>query len=162
METNINVAAFSANIAQHKKDLLELCKTYELAQLGYEVNRAEERDIANEVLAKNAFFCPTDEPRMGVKKGDRILDEECDFLISEKDKERYFSLLTAAHYAAGLCDEKGFIKTNWVTIVCNARNALFNFIVENILPIELRSIFWEKRQFVTTQEKLIEIFKKAI
>lgn len=154
-------AELESNCTKNKERLLELMKTYELAKLGYEMQKQQFNDIYNEVLAKNEFYCKSDEyERVGVKKGDRIIDEGNMWTLDDEDFHKVMELALPLQVERGLTDDKGYYITNWLTIEIGAKNELVNFIIDNILPKSLREGFEKARTSIVYQDKLLDIIYK--
>ena len=163
MEEKILLAELKKNCNGKKEKVLELLKTFDLAELGREVWNERFKDITNRVLSENEFFAESEcnrEP-YHIKVGDRITDESFTFLLSEEDFDRLQELARPIEVAENLTDENGYFIENWDTIVCNARCELVEYIIKEILPSALRGIFWEFRSHILYQEKLIKITKSA-
>ena len=62
---------------------------------------------------------------------------------------------------ANLTDEKGYYVTNWDMIACEARCELVEYIIKEVIPTAFRNLFWENRDRIVFQEKLIKIPKEA-
>ena len=162
MNEKILLAELTKNCNGKKEKIVELLKTYELAELGRDVWRQEFKEIENRVLNENVFLCAREFSRdTGFKSGDRITSEEWDFLLSDEDFSRLQSLLAPCYVEAGLTDEKGYYTTNWDTIVCDARNDLVKYVINEILPNSMAGIFMENIWSIVMQEKLIKILKSA-
>ena len=165
MEEKILLAELTKNCNGKKEKVLELLKTYDLAELGRDVQRQEFKDIENKVLRENEFFCGRD----GLTKrcdeqpsfGERITDEKWSFLLSDDDFERLQSLMQPLYVEANLTDEKGYYVTNWDMIACEARCELVEYIIKEVIPAAFRKLFWENRDRIIFQEKLIKITKQA-
>lgn len=154
-------AELERNCTENKERLLELMKTYDLAKLGNEVQRQEFKDIYNEVLAKNEFYCKNgDFERVGVKKGDRITDEKNLWTLDDDDFHKVMELALPLQVEQGLTDDKGYYITNWLTIELDAKRELVDFIIDNILPKSLREGFEKARTSIVYQDKLLDIIYK--
>lgn len=154
-------AELERNCTANKVKLLDLMKCYDLAKLGNEVQRQEFKDIYNEVLAANEFFCKSDEfERIGIKKGDRITDGGNLWTLDEDDFNKVMELALPLQVERGLTDDKGYYITNWLTIEIGAKNELVNFIIDNILPKSLREGFEKARTSIVYQDKLLDIIYK--
>lgn len=164
METiNKNLLAeLQGNCQKNGAALVELLKVYDLTELGRDVWRSEFEDIENRVLSEHEFYAEKECARCGVKVGDRITDEKNTFLLSDADFDRLQKLLVVEDCKAGLTDEKGYYKENWDEKLCEARNALYRFICDKIVPAPIRQTFWDARWKVTTQHKLIDITRGAV
>ena len=154
-------AELERNCTENKERLLELMKTYELAKLGNEVQRQEFDDIYNEVLAKNEFYCKSDEyERVGVKCGDRITDDRNMWTLEEDDFNKVMELSRPLEVERGLTDDNGYYITNWLTIELEAKQELVNFIIGNIIPSDIREQFAKVRTSIVYQDKLLDIIYK--
>ena len=161
MKEKILLSELTENCNGKKEKVLELLKAYDLAELGREVQRQQEKDIYNKVLAEHEFFADKDFVRAGINVGDRVLDESAIFILSDKDCGKVIALSHNLFVEQKICDEKGYYITNWDMIACDARNELVNYIIKEIIPTEFRKIFWEHRNSIIFQEKLIKITKDA-
>lgn len=166
MEEKILLAELTKNCEGKKEKLLDLLKSYELAELGRDVMNQRFKDIENKVLQENEFFCGRsdvtircdEQPRFG----ERITDEKWSFLLSDEDFDRLQAATLPIEVKEGLVDEKGYYITNWHTIACDARRELVNFIIDEIVPASFRELFGQKRDYITFQDKLIKIFKNSL
>ena len=163
MEEKILLAELTKNCDGKKEKVLELLKTFDLAELGREVWNQQFKDVTNRVLSENVFLAkiPFSREPYDIKAGDRITDESMTFLLSDEDFERLTDLMHPIHVAENLTDENGYFIENWDRIVCDARCELVEFIIKEIIPSSLRPIFWEYRSHIVYQEKLIKITKSA-
>ena len=152
-------AELAANVKQHKTTFLDLRKKYELAKLGLEAFDQQTKEIYNKILAENVFTVSHDCPRINLKPGDRITDEEDTFLMSETDWKRYMELTGAAMTAAGLTTEDGTYTTNWHRIQTAAKTELVNFLIDRIIPAALRSQFAKVRDSIIWQDKILTAFE---
>lgn len=137
-------------------------KTYDLAVLGRDVADAHEKEIRNKILSENEFFSCRECGRCRLKIGDRITDETYTFLMSEEDFDRYQNISIRYFVEEGITDKDGRYLTDWVSIKVNAMNALADYIIDNILPAELREHFDKFRRNVVQEERLIDITREAI
>ena len=153
-------AAFKENCTKENMEkLAELKKTLELAKLGQDVQRQHFKDIENKVLQENEFFCARDFKRTAnIKVGERITSEEWDFLLSDEEFDRLQNTMLPLWVEAGLTDERGYYKTNWDMIACNAKRELVEFIILNLVPKGMREIFWRERSSVLVEDKIISAF----
>lgn len=147
------------NCTLNQSQLAELMKEYELAKLGYEVQRQHFKDIYNHVLEENEFFSSMDCDT--IKKGDRITSEDFSFLLSEEDWRRYMEMAKPYCIEQGLTDNEDRYITNWLEISCKAKNALIDFIIDELIPSSMRVAFDRMRRNVVYQDKLLAIIKKA-
>lgn len=151
-----------ANCERRYEELMTIKKEYELAKLGLEMYEQQEKEINNKVLAENFFTAEMDCPRMNIKKGDRIFCEEETFLMSDAEFKRYQELSTKGTAAAGLTTEDGYFITNWHMITVKAKQALVNFLLDDIVPAPMRSQMEGCRTRVVYQDKLLAAFNKYI
>ena len=165
MEKEILLAELTKNCGEKKEKLMDLLKAFDLAELGSKVQRQQFKDIENKVLKENIFLCG--HPEMKVRCddqpifGERITDEKWDFLLSDDDFDRLQSLMLPLYVEANLTDEKGYYVTNWDMIACEARCELVEYIIKEVIPTAFRKLFWENRDRIVFQEKLIKITKEA-
>ena len=148
------------NFERHKQKLNELLTAYELTVLGCDVWQASFIAIENQVLREHEFYAAMASERHGIRPGDRITDENCTFLLTKSDFARYQDLATALFAKEGLTDERGYYKENWSEKVCKARNELYDFIVEHLVPEEMRERLRNARLNVTVQNKFIDVLKR--
>lgn len=148
------------NCKQHREQLMNLRKEYELAKIGLEMQESQEKDIANHILANNVFkaseYCES------IKAGDRITRDEDTFLMSDADFTRFLNLSTAASTAAGITTEDGTYIDNWLDIMVKAKKSLVDFILDHIVPVSLRGQLEGCRTSVVYQDKLIAALNKCI
>lgn len=155
MEKEMLLSELTKNCNGNNEKLMELMKTYELAKLGGDVQQQQINDIYNRILETHEFFAKTDAKRLGISKGDRITTEEFMFLLSDKDFGKLMELSHPVLVKEKICDEKGYYITNWNTIELNAMNELVDFIILNIVPSQMRPLFWKSRRSVVFEHKLI-------
>lgn len=139
--------------------LTTLMQRFELAKLGKEIADQHEKSIIDLVLAENEFFANEECEPIGVKKGDRILKEKYDFLLSENDFEKLHALARPIMVKENIIDENGYYTRNWVKETNDARNDLVSFIIMKIMPMEMRKVFWTNRKSIVYTDKLINIMK---
>lgn len=154
-------AELKKNCETNREKLSELLKVYDLAVLGYDIQEQRCKDVYNKVLSENKFYASLDIERTGVKVGDRITDEKFDFLLSDEDFERMQTLAHPIFVAEGITDENDYFIENWVTKKVSARKDLVEFIIQNIVPSEMRETFWEARQNIVQTDKLISIMRSV-
>lgn len=165
MEEKILLAELKKNCEGKQEKVLELLKTYELAELGSEVQRQQFKDIENKVLKENEFFCGR--PDIKVRSddqpifGERITDEKWDFLLSDDDFDRLQSLMLPLYVEENLTDENGYYIKNWDMIAIGAKRELVEYVIKEVIPSFFRNLFWENRTNVVFQDKLIKITKDA-
>lgn len=162
MEEKILLAELTKNCDEKKQKLIELLTTFELAEIGYDMQEQQCKDIYNQILAENEFYAAKDGSRMGVGLGDRITDEGQDFLLSEEEWDRLQSLVQPALTKAGITDERGYYVERWSEIRCHARRELVDYILDEILPLPLRMSLEVCRNSVVWQDKLIKVFKSSL
>lgn len=162
MEEKILLAELTKNCEGKKEKLMELLKSYELAELGRDVQNQQSKDIYNRVLSENEFFAADNFARGGIKKGDRITDESCMFMVSDKDFSRISELAHPLFVEQKICDEKGYYITNWSSIVCDARNSLVRFLIDEIVPKSFKELFMSNINSIVFQDKLINAFKSCV
>lgn len=148
------------NCKQHREQLMNLRKEYELAKIGLEMQESQEKDIANQILADNVFTASED--CESIKAGDRITRDEDTFLMSDADFTRFLNLSTAASTAAGITTEDGTYINNWLDIMVKAKKSLVDFILDHIVPTSLHSQLEGCRTSVVYQDKLIAALNKCI
>lgn len=154
-------AELKKNCEANREKLSELLKVFDLCVLGYDMQEQRCKDVYNKVLAENVFYASLDIERTGVKVGERITDEKFDFLLSEEDFDRLQTLAIQIFVAEGITDENGYFIENWVTKKVQARKELVEFIIQNIVPNEMRETFWEARQNIVQMDKLINIMRSV-
>ena len=151
---------FMINCKQHREQLMNLRKEYELAKIGYEMQESQEKDIETKILAENVFTATED--CESIKAGDRITRDKDTFLMSDADLTRFLNLTTAASTAAGITTEDGTYVDNWLDIMVKAKKSFVDFILDNIVPTSLRSQLEGCRTSVVYQDKLIAALNKCI
>lgn len=161
MEETILMAELKKNCDTNREKLSELLKVYDLTELGYQVQEQRCKDVYNKVLSENEFFASRDVARTEIKVGERITDEEFAFLLSDEDCDRLNALAHPIFVADGITDENGYFIENWVTKNVSARKELVEFIIQNIVPNEMRVKFWEVRHNIVQTDKLISIMRSV-
>lgn len=154
-------AELKKNCETNRKKLSELLKVYDFCVLGYQVQEQRSKDVYNKVLSENEFFASRDVARTEIKVGERITDEKFDFLLSDEDFDRLQTLARPIFVAEGITDENDYFIENWVTKKVSARKDLVEFIIQNIVPLEMRETFWEARQNIVQTDKLINIMRSV-
>ncbi len=154
-------AELKKNCETNREKLSELMKVYDLCVLGYDMQEQRSKDVYNKVLSENEFYAKRDCGRCEIKVGERIIDEKFDFLLSDEDFARLQTLARPIFVAEGITDENGYFIENWVTKKVSARKDLVEFIIQNIVPSELRETFWEARQNIVQTDKLISIMRSV-
>ena len=161
MEETILMAELKKNCETNREKLSELLKVYDLTVLGYQVQEQRCKDVYNKVLSENEFFASRDVARTEIKVGERITDEKFDFLLSDEDFGRLHALAHPIFVAEGITDENDRFIENWVTKKVHARKDLVEFIIQNIVPSEMREKFWEVRHNIVQTDKLIDIMRSV-
>lgn len=161
MEKTILTAELKKNCETNREKLSELLKVYDLTVLGYQVQEQRCKDVYNKVLSENEFFASRDVARTEIKVGERITDEKFDFLLSDEDFGRLHTLAHPIFVAEGITDENDRFIENWVTKKVHARKDLVEFIIQNIVPSEMREKFWEVRHNIVQTDKLIDIMRSV-
>lgn len=161
MEKTILTAELKKNCETNREKLSELLKVYDLTVLGYQVQEQRCKDVYNKVLSENEFFASRDVARTEIKVGERITDEKFDFLLSDEDFDRLHTLAHPIFVAEGITDENDRFIENWVTKKVHARKDLVEFIIQNIVPSEMREKFWEVRHNIMQTDKLISIMRSV-
>ena len=161
MEKTILTAELKKNCETNREKLSELLKVYDLTVLGYQVQEQRCKDVYNKVLAENEFYASRDIERTEIKVGERITDEKFDFLLSDEDFDRLQTLARPIFVAEGITDENDYFIENWVTKKVSARKELVEFIIQEIVPQEMREKFWEVRHNIVQKDKLISIMRSV-
>ena len=152
-------AELKLNCEKNREKLSELLKVYDLTVLGYDMQEQRCKDVYNKVLSENEFYAKRDCGRCEVKIGERITDEKFDFLLSDEDFDRLQTMARPIFVAEGITDENDYFIENWVTKKVSARKELVEFIIQNIVPSEMRETFWETKHNIVQTDKLIEIMR---
>ncbi len=161
MKETILTAELKKNCETNREKLSELLKVYDLCVLGYDMQEQRCKDVYNKVLSENEFYASRDMKRVEVKIGERITDEKFDFLLSDEDFDRLQTLARPIFVAEGITDENGYFIEDWVTKKVSARKELVEFIIQNIVPNEMRVKFWEVRHNIVQTDKLIDIMRSV-
>lgn len=154
-------AELKKNCETNRDKLSELLKVYDLCVLGYDMQEQRCKDVYNKVLSENEFYASRDVARAEIKIGERITDEKFNFLLSDEDFDRLQALARPIFVAEGITDENGYFIENWATKKVHARKDLVEFIIQNIVPSEMREKFWEVRHNIVLTDKLIEIMRSV-
>lgn len=154
-------AELKKNCETNREKLSELMKVYDLCVLGDDMQEQRCKDVYNKVLSENAFYAKRDFERCEIKVGERITDEKFDFLLSDEDFARLQTLARPIFVAEGITYENGYFIEKWVTKKVHARKDLVEFIIQNIVPSEMRETFWEARQNIVQTDKLISIMRSV-
>lgn len=159
MEKTILTAELKKNCETNREKLSELLKVYDLTVLGYQVQEQRCKDVYNKVLSENEFYASRDIERTEIKVGERITDEKFDFLLSDEDFDRLQTLARPIFVAEGITDENDYFIEDWVTKKVSARKELVEFIIQNIVPSEMRETFWEAKHNIVQMDKLINLMR---
>ena len=157
------LAELTKNCNGKKEKVLELLKAFDLAELGYDVQDQQCKDVYNRVLSENVFLCAREFSRdTGYKIGDRITDEAFDFLLSDEDFQRLQQMALPYMVEEKITDENFYYLTDWATICMETRNNLVNYLIDEIVPKPLREVFESQRSSIVFQDKLINAFKSCL
>ena len=153
-------AAFKENCTvENMKTLAVMLSVLELAELGYKVQEESIKECYKRVLAEHPFYAEEACERIGIKYGQRILEEDYTFLLSDNDCDRLNKLVIPVMAKENITDERGYFTTNWFGKKCKARRDLYCFFIDNFLPQPMREIFLVNKTSVVTQNKVIDIIK---
>ena len=152
-------AELKKNCETNREKLSELLKVFDLCVLGYDMQEQRCKDVYNKVLSENEFYASRDIERTGVKVGERITDEKFDFILSDEDFDRLQTFAHQIFVAEGITDEKGYFIENWAAKKVFARKDLVEFIINNIVPKEMRETFSAAKYNVVQMDKLIDIMR---
>lgn len=145
------------NCEANLSPLKNAMKVYELAQLGYDLQEQRSKEIYTKILSENEFFAFEDCHELGIRKGDRIIDDKYDYLLSEEDFQKLLKLARPLHVEYGITNKDGIYLVNYSKIKVEAMNSLVDFIIQNILPQPMRQEFWPVRRNVVREKQLISI-----
>lgn len=159
---NRELAELARNCSGKREQLANLFAAFDLAELGDKMQNERIHNIYDETLRENEFYAENGSPRFGIEKGGRVLSHDADFLLSEADFSRLLVLAGVKLTEAGICDKDGYYTTNWTLRKIDARNALVDFIIGEILPENFRGVFSANRQNITQMDKLIKITRPII
>ena len=159
MDEKIMMAEMMKNFSEKKNALKELVKVYAVAKLGDEVQEAHIKEIHNRVLAENEFFAERkcSRGKVAIKKGDRIIDEEFAFLLSEDDFDKFQNLAAPILVAEKVTDEDGCYITNFSMMKVEAVNKIYEFVCKEVLPEKEGAEMWEYRWHYMTQQKVLKL-----
>ncbi len=161
MEKIKNTSELKRNLEVNREKLLELMKAYDLAVLGYQVQEQRCNDIYDKVLSEHEFYASIDFARAGINIGDRITEEKFDFLLSDEDFDRLTTLAAPIFLEECITDENGYFMEDWVSTKVSTMNALADFIIDDILPTDMREEFKQVRRHVVYEEKLINLMRSV-
>lgn len=160
--TNTLTAQLSTNIRANAARLADLLQAYDLADLGYKAQRAHEKDIYNQVLASTPFYAATDCPTLGVHAGQRVTEDSHSFLLADADWAKLTALAAPILQTQGLTDADGYYTTDWLTIKGDARRQLVDFIIDTILPTDMRPQFSAARLNIVQAARLIDAIRPVM
>lgn len=132
-------------------------KVYEMAKLGYDLQEQRSKEIYTRVLSEHEFYASIDCIELGVKAGDRIIEDKYDYLLSEEDFQKLLKLARPLHVKEGITNNDGVYIVNYHQIKVEAMNSLVDFIIQYILPQSIRQEFWLVRRNVVREKQLISI-----
>lgn len=161
MEKKKMLAELTVNCKTKSDKLLDLLKVYELAEIGYEMQEQKSKDCYNQVLNSNEFFAEKDYSFKGIKKGDRITEEDDDWLLSENDFAKVQALALPILVVNKVTDDKGYYLEDWLGMKNKARNEMVDYFIKEIVPIALREILWNARKEYKWQKRLVDLVKQA-
>ena len=162
MNENALLQEFTKSMNKHREEVSELLKAYDLAKLGVDMLRQQEKEIYEEVLNDYEFYASEEKcanTRAKDMCGQRITEEKWDFLLSDEDFDRLTELARPIFVARNITDDNGYYIVNWIKIECDARNELVSFIIDNLLPESMREGFARARYNVVYQDKLIDVIR---
>lgn len=162
MDKSKMIAELESNCKANAGQLSQLFKTYDLAVLGYDMQEERRKGCYNEALNAGSFYAAEGCDRCGIKAGDRITEEDCAFLLSDDDYDRYLYSTLPILEREGITDAEGKYLTDWLGIKCDARRALVGFIITKILPAEMKCQFEQARMNITHAEKLIDVIRPIV
>lgn len=160
--TTVLNAEFGVNCKANIGRLRDLFEQFDLAKLGYDTQNAHERDCYNEALKAKEYYAAKTIGRCSVKKGDRILEEDMIFLMSDADFKRLLSDVQPLLKRADIVDENGNYKVDWFGIKRNARRELVNFIIDVLIPESLRDQFDAVRKNVVQSNRLFDVVRPLV
>lgn len=153
------MSQFADNCNNNREQLAHLFTLYDMAKLGYDMQEQRCKECNTEVLTANVFYASKDCPRCNVKAGDRVTNEIFTFLFSEDDFNRYLELTTPIYEREGITDVHGEYITDWLTIKGDARRELVAFILNKIMPEEMRQEFEQAQMNITHEYKIIDTIR---
>ena len=156
------MAEFAANIEANFSQLQDLFKTYDLAESGYKMQDEQCKEAYNKTLQNTPFYAAKDCDRIGIKAGGRITNEIDSFLLSEEDFKRYCDLNVEELTRQGITDERGYYITDWLGIRGDARRKLVAFIIDELLPWEMRLQFKPYEANIVQTDKLLAIVRPIV
>ena len=164
METKEMTAEFTANVKANIQQLAELFKAYDLAELGYKMQKEQSEQCYTEALQAGEYHAAKGYNMRGVNinEGDRVTDEKYSWLLSDVDFDRLQTAALRLLVRDGVTDERGYYITDWIGIKGDARRALVNFIIDAILPDGMREQFSAVRLNIVQTDKLLDIVRPIV
>lgn len=156
------MAEFAANIKSNFSQLQDLFKAYDLAVLGYDMHEQQCKEAYNKTLQNTPFYAAKGCERCGIEAGERITNEFYSFLLSAEDFNRYCDLNVEELTRQGITDERGYYVTDWLGIKGDARRKLVAFIIDELLPWEMRLQFKPQELNITITDKLLNIVRPIV
>lgn len=156
------IAELESNCKANFSQLCELFKAYDLAKLGYDMQREQEKECYNAVLAENVFTASKKYTRGGISTPETVTNESDLFLLSDEDFERVQKLAAPKLVAAGITDERGYYTTDWLGIKGDTRRALVDFIINKILPEAFKAQFEAVKLNIVQTGKLLDTIRPIV
>lgn len=156
------IAELERNCKTNINQLRKLFKAYELAELAYDMQKQQIKDIGDMVLNDNCFYANEECKQANINAGERITNEHFSFLLSNDDFDKFQAMKLPILAKEGITDEKGNYITNWLMIKCDAYRCLVNYIVDNIIPEEFREFFSRTKLNIVYTDKLINIIRPIV
>lgn len=153
---------FATSVKANIKQLVELFEAYDLAKLGYDMQDQRVKECYNKALTAGDYRAAKDCDRAGIKAGERITDDSCSWLLAENDFKSLQAAALPILVRDGVTDDKGYYLEDWLTIKCDARRALVNFIIDSILPEGMKEQFDAVRLNIVQTGKLLDIIRPLI
>lgn len=158
-------AELKKNCETKRERLQNLFEAFDIATLGDKMQDQVFKDIYNKVLSENVFLVSKDFTSYRddcMRPGERITDERFDFMMSDEDFEKFQKISLLYFVEAGLTDINFRYKTDWHALRMESKTDLVNFIIDEILPAEIRKAVSPYRFNVVQQDKLIDIMRKVV
>lgn len=164
METKEITAEFSANVKANIQQLAELFKAYDLAELGYKMQKEQSKQCYTEALQAGEYHAAEWCGQRGgnIKPGDRITDPDLMYYLGENDFARLLKESNKITLREGITDKDGYYITPWTSIKVDARRALVDFIIDAILPDGMREQFSAVRLNIVQTDKLLDIVRPIV
>ena len=162
METKEMTAEFTANAKANIGRLAELFEAYDLAELGYKMQRKQIKECFAVALQAGEYHAAEGRDHAGIKSGDRVTDYKLSWLLSDEDFRRLNAAALPLLVRDGVTDERGYCITDWLGIKEDARRALVNLIIDTILPDGMREQFSALRFNIFQTDKLLDIVRPIV